>query len=170
MVFFLANAVDSKRRLGFVIGCTLIAAVMLGILGVTQATGNDFFSTAAGQKMMTPNYTLDNGMKSWDMIDVLAASGEKAYAFSFTKGEVYQTVYNINYVPFYLILLIPVCAILFICFASCEDKRKKGISVLFLVVYGLLLYNFFAAGRGCRAIYCRAQCIQRLCAQPVRPP
>ena len=110
MVFFLANMVDSERRLKFVVYCALGAALLLGILGITQATGHDFFSTAIGQKMMTPNYTLDTGIKSWDMIDILAASGKRAYDFSFTEGEVYQTVYNINYVPLYLSLLIPVAA------------------------------------------------------------
>ena len=145
MVFFLANVVDSERRLRFVVYCALIAALLLSILGVTQATGNDFFSTVAGQKLITPNYVLENGIKSWDMIDILAASGQKAFDFSFTKGEVYQTVYNINYVPFYLILLIPACAILVVFFGTAEDKTKMGLSVVFLALYGLLLYNFFTA-------------------------
>jgi len=145
MVFFLMNAVDSERRLKYVVYCTFAVVLLLGILGVTQATGHDFLSTVTGQKMMTPNYTLDNGMKSWDMIDVLASTGQNAYGFAFTKGEVYQTVYNINYVPFYLILLIPVCAILFTYFFIGQNGAKKGLSIVFLALYGLLLYNFFAA-------------------------
>ena len=98
MVFFLVNASDSERRVRMIVFCAICAAVLLGVLGLTQATGNDFFATATGQKMMTPNYTLDTGIKSWDMIDILAVTGQRAYDFSFTQGEVYQTVYNINYV------------------------------------------------------------------------
>ena len=145
MVFFLANVVDSERRLKAVVYCALGVALLLGILGVTQATGHDFFSTAMGQKMMTPNYTLDTGIKSWDMIDILAASGQKAYDFSFTEGEVYQTVYNINYVPLYLSLLIPVSAIAFVYFSMRDKKSKIGFSILFIITFGLFLYNFFAA-------------------------
>ena len=145
MVFFLANTVDSERRLKYVVYCVLGAAFLLGILGITQATGHDFLSTAAGQKLMTPNYMLENGVKSWDMIDILAASGQKAYGFSFTEGEVYQTVYNINYVPFYLILLIPLSAFLFIGFMTSDSKRLQGVSFLVLGLYGLFLFNLFAA-------------------------
>ena len=145
IVFFLANMVDSERRLKLVVYCALGAALLLGILGITQATGHDFFSTAIGQKMMTPNYTLDTGIKSWDMIDILAASGQSAYDFSFTEGEVYQTVYNINYVPLYLTLLIPITSIVFVYLWMHDNRLKKSLSIIFLAIYALLIYNFFAA-------------------------
>ena len=145
MVLYLLNVLDSERRLKVIMYFVLCITVLLGILGITQAVGNDFFSSAIGQKLMTPNYVLDTGINSWDMIDILAASGQKAYDFSFTSGEVYQTVYNINYVPLYLSLLIPVSAILFIAFSTCENKKSKILSMLFLVIYGLYLFNFMAA-------------------------
>lgn len=143
LLFFMLNVIDSKRRLKMVVICVLSLSMLLGILGITQAIGHDFFSTAIGQKLMTPNYTLDTGIKSWDMIDILATTGQKAYDFSFTEGEVYQTVYNINYVPLYLSLLIPIGAILFI------FTLKKGnnliLSGICLGLFGLFLYNFFSA-------------------------
>ena len=145
MVIFLANVVDSERRLKCIVYCALGATLLLGILGISQATGNDFFSTTAGQKLMTPNYVLENGIKSWDMIDILAKSGQKVYDFSFTDGEVYQTVYNINYVPLYLSLLIPISAIGFVAFGINEDKKKRWISLAFLLLFGVYLYNFFTA-------------------------
>ena len=145
MVLFLANAVDNERRLKSVVYCAFFAAFLLGILGITQATGHDFFSTTAGQKLMTPNFVLDNGMKSWDMIDILALSGQRIYDVAFKDGEVYQTVYNINYVSLYLSLLIPVSAILFIYFGLGENKGKRSFSILFLVLFGLLSYNLIAA-------------------------
>ena len=145
MVAFLANAVDSENRLKIVVSCALGASVLIGILGVTQAVGHDFFSTAIGQKMMTPNYTLDSGVKSWDMIDILTASGQKAYDFSFTEGEVYQTVYNINYVPLYLSSLVPLAAFVFLFVSKGDSKGKLVLSTFSLLVYGLLLFNYFAA-------------------------
>lgn len=145
MMLFLANVIDSKRRLKTVVYFTFAVACILGILGVTQATGHDFFSTAFGQKLMTPNYTLDTGINSWDMIDILSASGQKMYNFSFTDGEVYQTVYNINYVPLYLALLLPVAAFTFL-FISKQQEDKKIIGpIALLAIYGLLLFNYFVA-------------------------
>ena len=145
MVVFLANAADSERRVKMIVCCALGAALLLGILGLTQAFGHDFFSTAAGQKLITPNNRLESGMMSWDMIDLLAKTGEKAYNFAFEDGEVYQTVYNINYVPFYLTLLIPVSALGFIAFGASEEKKNAAGAAVFLIVYGILLFNFFAA-------------------------
>lgn len=142
MIIFLSNAIDSDYRLKTVIYFSLGVSFILGILGITQAIGHDFFSTAIGQKIITPNYTLDTGIKSWDMIDILQSSGQSAYDFSFTEGEVYQTVYNINYVPLYLTLLISISAILFIYFST---YVKISISIPFLALYGLFLFNLFAA-------------------------
>ena len=144
MVIFLASVVDSEKRLKTVVYSAICVALLLGILGITQATGHDFFSTAVGQKLMTPNYMLDTGVKSWDMIDILAASGQKAYDFSFTEGEVYQTVYNINYVPLYLSLLVPLAAACFLSFTN-SSKKYRSLAVISLVIYGLFLYNYFTA-------------------------
>lgn len=145
MVVFIANAADSERRVKMIIYCALGAALLLAVLGLTQALGHDFFSTVAGQKLITPNTRLDSGIKSWDMIDLLAKTGQKVYSFAFTAGEVYQTVYNINYVPMYLVLLIPVSAVLFIRFATDENRGKRTPATVALVLFGLLIYNFFAA-------------------------
>lgn len=145
MLSFLANMINSEGRLKIVIYCALGCALLLGILGITQATGHDFLSSSIGQKLMTPNYVLDTGIKSWDMIDILAASGQKAYNFSFAEGEVYQTVYNINYVPLYLILLIPICAITYLSRSSSFAQEKRIISIVFLGLFSIYLYNFFSA-------------------------
>ena len=145
MLFFTANVIDRERRLKFIIYSAFLIAFLLGVLGFTQAAGHDFLSTSAGQKLITPNYTLDNGMKSWDMIDVLAASGQKLYSFAFEQGEVYQTVYNINYVPLYLSLLIPICAVLFIYFGINASGKKRVVPIIFLILFFIFVYNFFAA-------------------------
>ncbi len=145
MVLFAFNVIDSERRVKMVVFCVLGVALLLGVLGITQATGHDFFATVTGQKMMTPNYVLDTGIKSWDMIDILASQGQKVYDFSFTDGEVYQTVYNINYVPLYLTMLIPLSAVIFLSASKTKTKHRKFLSIISLILYGLFLYNFFAA-------------------------
>lgn len=145
MALFLFCALDNERRVKGILYSALAVAFLLGILGLTQALGKDFFQTVAGQKLITPNYTMDNGVKSWSMIEILAQEGKTLYNFVFTKGEVYQTVYNINYVSFYLTLLIPLAALIFIYHFSDARPSRKAVSVVFLAVFGLLIYNFFAA-------------------------
>lgn len=145
MVFFLFNMVDNERRTKCVLYSALIFTCMANLLGVTQALGHDFLNTTAGQKLMTFNYNMGGGISAWDLIDITAANGGNLFKFAFTDGEVYQTVYNINYVPLYLSLLIPVSAMLFIHFFVNGTAKKKTVSVLFLGLFGLYLYNFFAA-------------------------
>ncbi len=145
LLLFLFNAVDTERRVKIVVFCALGAAFLLGILGIAQAAGHDFFSTVSGQKLITPNYTLETGIKSWDMIDILASQGDSAYNFSFTDGEVYQTVYNVNYVPLYLTLMISLSAVAFLSVLNTQEKKSKAIAIIPLALYGLFLYNFFTA-------------------------
>ena len=142
MVVFLFNAIDNERRLKYVIYLTLAVALLAGLLGVTQAIGQDFFTTVIGQKLITPNATWENGIKAWEYIDLYHAMGQTIYDFVFTDGQVYQTVYNINYVSMYLSLIIPVSAAMFIYYSNHSDKLSAGLS---LVAFTLTLYNLFSA-------------------------
>ncbi len=145
MVIFLFNMVDSERRTKYVLYFALIVSCCACLLGVTQAIGRDFFTTVAGQKMMTFLYRFPGGVSAWDMIDIAAENGKMIFSFTFTEGQVYQTVYNINYVPLYLSLFVPVSAMLFIHFFMSGNAKKRILSILFLALFGLHLYNFFAA-------------------------
>lgn len=142
LVVYLLNAVDSNRRLCYVVCCILLAASLLGLLGITQAHGHDFLATASGQKLITPNEIMGQGLNTWEMIDLLDKMGQQAYSFSET---VYQTVYNPNYVPLYLILVVSLCALLFIYLCKASNGMKKLVSIPLLGIYILLLYNFFAS-------------------------
>ena len=145
MLLFLAFALDNTRKIKMVLYTAFGCAVLLGVLGITQATGHDFLSTVTGQKLITPNTINASGVSNWELIDILAEAGGRMYNFTFQSGEVYQTVYNINYVSFYLTLLIPLAAVLFIYYFFGTKTPHKVISVVFLAVFGLLVYNFFAA-------------------------
>ena len=145
MVIFLFCVLDNERKVRIILYGALGFAVLLGILGLTQAFGYDFLQTVAGQKLITPNTVSESGVKNWDLIEILAMEGKKMYSFVFQSGEVYQTVYNINYVSFYLTLLIPLVAMIFIHHFSETKTSGKAVSVVFLAVFGLLVFNFFAA-------------------------
>lgn len=144
LILFISNNANSTVAIKSIVLVALSAALLLGILGVTQATGHDFFQTVTGQKLMTPNTDMGNGLTAWQMIDMYNSMGQQAYDYKFTAGEVYQTVFNINFVPFYLTLLVPLTAMLCIRYMS-ADKKNYVLALVCLALFGLLLYNFFAA-------------------------
>lgn len=144
MIVFILNNADSEIGVKAIVFTALFAAAVLGCLGITQATGHDFFQTVIGQKLITPNTDMGNGLTAWQMIDLLSATGQQAYEYRFTAGQVYQTVFNINYVPFYLTLLVPLAAMLCVRFMAVE-KKNYLLGILCCGLFGLFLYNFFAA-------------------------
>jgi hypothetical protein len=138
-VFFIMNSVNSERNIKFIVYPIAAVSVILSIIGLSQATGHDFFQSTFGQKLLVPNEMNKNGDMAWDLIDQAAARGEKYLKFTFENNEIYQTVYNINYVSFYLTLLIPLFAMMFIWAKGLTRKVVWG------VVLGLVIFNFFGA-------------------------
>lgn len=143
LLFFIINTVDGERSVRWMIRGLVVSSVLLSLLGISQALDMDFFRTTIGQKLLVPNYPMQNGLTSWQAIDAMAAEGEQFLGFTFNHKEIYQTVYNINYVSFYLTLLIPLFGMLFIrSFQLGKDEalwKKIAWGVLFaLVVYNLI--------------------------------
>jgi O-antigen ligase len=138
-LFFIINSVNSERNAKWIIYPIAGSTVVLSLIGVSQATGHDFFRTVFGQKLLVPNDLLPNGRMAWDLIDEAAARGEQYLKFTFQRNEIYQTVYNINYVSFYLTLLIPLFALLFIFAKSWVQKLIWG------VLLSLVVFNFFGS-------------------------
>ncbi len=123
MLFFTINTINTERTVKWTIYAAGISSSVLGILGITQFLRHDFFQTEIGKKLITPS--------TYTNLDKLK--------FHFTKGEIYQTVYNINYVSFYLTLLIPVFGLLFIT----EKNIKK--KLIFGAVSALLIFNLIGS-------------------------
>ncbi|MDR0518849.1 MAG: O-antigen ligase family protein [Clostridiales Family XIII bacterium] len=138
-MFFIINSVNSELNIKFIIYPVAAASMVLSALGISQATGHDFFQTTAGQKLLVPNVMNRNGDYPWDLIDQAAAEGRKYLEFTFQNNEIYQTVYNINYVSFYLTLLIPLFAMLFLWSRGAVKKLIWG------GIFGVVLFNFFGA-------------------------
>src|SRR5665648_1168161 len=92
MLFYIMNTVRTEKNVKWIIYPVAASSFLLGLLGISQAGDFDFFRTAFGKKLITPSWF-------WDQVDNLN--------FTFQNKEIYQTVYNINYVSFYLTLLIP---------------------------------------------------------------
>jgi hypothetical protein len=124
MLFYTINAVNSEKNVKAILVCVAASCTLLCLLGFSQGTGHDFFRTTIGKKLILP-------VSQWENLDSLN--------FTFNNNEIYQTVYNINYVSFYLALIIPIFAMLMI-YALNNIKKSKGTAVL-----GIALAVFFAA-------------------------
>ena len=128
MLFYIINSINSEINVKWIIYPLAAATVILSLLGISQFLDMDFFRTVIGQKLLVTNDDIGNGMTYWQHIEQEAAEGRQALKFTFQNREIYQTVYNINYVSFYLTLLLPLFGMLFI-----REKRMH-----FKAVWGVL--------------------------------
>lgn len=124
MTFYIINTINTEKNIKMVIYSIGLSSSLLSLLGLSQFFKHDFFQTTIGKKLITPNYYLES-------IDKLK--------FNFVAGEIYQTVYNINYVSFYLTLLIPIFGFLFI------TEKKLVRKIIYGGISGLLLLNLIGA-------------------------
>lgn len=145
MLFYVINTVQSEKSVKVTLAAVGISSSVLGILGISQALDKDFFRTALGQKLITPNSMLESGITMHDHIDMMKEQGKLALEFTFQNKEIYQTVYNINYVSFYLTLLIPVFGLLFI--RSIMKKKEEPLwkKLIYGLLFGLLIYNLIGS-------------------------
>ena len=128
MLFYIINVVNSERNVKMVIGAVGVSMAVLCVLGLTQALGHDFFRTEIGKRLMTPR-------SWWGELDSLN--------FTFEHNEIYQTVYNINYVSFYLALIIPIFALVMIYALNNfrQSKKTAAVGVLLVILMAGLVFN-----------------------------
>jgi hypothetical protein len=145
MLFYIINTVRTEKDIKAILYPFAVSVVLLSLLGISQGVGADFFQTTLGQKLIMPNGTLQSGLTIWESIDAAAAEGKKYLTFHFQNKEIYQTIYNINYVSFYLTLLIPLVGMLFIA-AFNKGKDEKFIRKIALgVLFSLIIYNLIGS-------------------------
>lgn len=130
MLFFIINFVNTEKNVKWIIYPIAATSGILSVLGITQALDHDFFRTTLGKKLITPSWF-------WDNIDGLS--------FTFQNKEIYQTVYNINYVSFYLTLLIPLFGLLFI--RSIMNGRDETLwkKIGWGALFALLIFNLIGS-------------------------
>ncbi|MHC1724278.1 MAG: O-antigen ligase family protein [Aminipila sp.] len=130
MLFYLINTVNNERNVKWIVYSTAISSILLSFIGLSQALDHDIFQTTFGKKLITPSWF-------WDNIDGLT--------FTFKNKEIYQTVYNINYVSFYLTLLIPLFGLLFIHSIMRGKDETLWKKVVWGVLFGLNMYNLIGS-------------------------
>ncbi|MBR0598192.1 O-antigen ligase family protein [Sinanaerobacter chloroacetimidivorans] len=124
MLFYVINIVNHAWEVKVIIYSVLTASCILGLLGLSQGIGHDLLASDFGKKLIIPH-------DYWQYLDQVI--------FYFNKNEIYQTVYNINYVSFYLTLIIPLAGMLFL------TSEKASGKVVFGLIFSLLVYNMFGA-------------------------
>jgi len=124
LLFFIINRINTEQDLKWVIVPLGISSFLLSLLGLSQGLDHDFFQTTFGKKLITPS-------SFWPNVDSLS--------FTFQNKEIYQTVYNINYVSFYLTLLIPLFGMLFI------RESRMNRKILLGVLFALNMYNLIGS-------------------------
>ena len=130
LLFYIINTIKTEHDVKWVVYPVAVTSGLLGLLGLTQALGHDFFRTTFGKKLITPSWF-------WNQLDQLN--------FTFKHNEIYQTVYNINYVSFYLTLLIPLFGLLFIWSVMRGKEEPIWKKIMWGALFTLLLYNLIGS-------------------------
>lgn len=167
MLFFVINSVNTETNIKWVVYSIAVTSAILGLLGITQALDMDFFRTALGQKLIVPNGIVEMNdaflsssfgaalneagliQESTYTVNQLISMGKSIGVnylnFTFKNREIYQTVYNINYVSFYLTLLVPLFGMLFIRSVSLGKGEKIWKKILWGALFALLVFNLIGA-------------------------
>lgn len=111
--YYAYNVANSGDDVYYIIKWSCIGFGVLGAIGLSQALYMDFFKTPVGKRLITPS-------SYWGNLDSIS--------FSFDEGTVYATLYNPDWVGFYVGIVLPV--VLVMCYWTKKLWAK--------VVYGIL--------------------------------
>jgi hypothetical protein len=122
LILFLAiNLINDQKTLKLIIISLLIAAAVLGLQGVFQYFGLDFFQTDFGRALILPQ-------SQHNLINQLN--------FEFDSNIIYSTMFNPNYVGSYTAMLFSLTLALFILI---KNKQKK----FFLGAVNLIMFAYW---------------------------
>ncbi len=88
IAFYAYQMVNTFEDLDCIMKWLTVGLIFMLIIGMLQATGHDFFTSEAGQKLVT--------------------GGKGSIGLAFEPGRVFLSMYNPNYVASYFALMIPV--------------------------------------------------------------
>lgn len=158
MLFYVINNLNSEKDFRLIFRAVAVMSVVLGVHGIMQAAGHDFFLTELGQKIMCPNTKLPNGTTIWEAIESSFAEGHPYFGMQVTNG-IGQTVYNPNYVSFYLSMLVPFFGMMFLRSLLKESGEPVWKKLCLAALLALLVFNMLASksaggflGLGCALV------------------
>ncbi len=109
--FYVYLIIKTEKEIKYIIAALLIGSLILGFIGLTQISGNDFFTTQTGWRLVTHR-------GYWNAKDL--------FNFNFAN-TVYLTLYNPNYVGTYASMVLP---ILIIVALITKEFRLKSLYLL----------------------------------------
>lgn len=119
LIYYTYTFIETEDDIKFLLKYFLVGILIMILLGVLQATGNDFFATTIGKKLYLPK-------KYWSQFD--------AFKSTFGPKQVYMTLYNPNYVGVYVSLILPFIAGLLL-----TEKKVKTILLYLITMLGLVV-------------------------------
>ena len=125
--YYTYNFVVNKNHVYSVIQLAAIGVGIVTLIGLFQFAKLDLFRTEFGKRLITaPSY--------WNNLDGLS--------FTFKPGQIYTTLYNIDFLSFYYGMMVP----LGICFTiGAKKKSQKIVGTVFSVAFILCLIGSSAA-------------------------
>lgn len=125
-VFYCMQVVESINDVKILLTALAVGALLQGILGITQMSGHDFFSSEAGKSLLTAGF--DSSVK-------------EALRFNFAGDfSVYMALYTPNYAGVYVVMIFPVLL------ALAAIIRNKIQKILLLVLSGILMICLWGSG------------------------
>ncbi len=123
MLFYTINYLNSEKDIKTVIFWVLVFVGFINILGLFQMLGMNFIDSEIGKNIIIP------------------ADLQEKLSLAYTVNRTYssQTLYNINYVSFYLSMLIPFVGFMFL------FRQKILKKVILGLLFGLLSINIFGS-------------------------
>lgn len=121
IIYYIYLMVETERDVSLILDALLCGAFVLGLIGVSQAVGKDFWMTSSGLSLVYPS-NMNAGLS--------AVFGEK---------RVYMSLFNPNYVGVYTALVLPIFITL-LCFC-----RKWWKIIAYLVVIAGVLIGMFGS-------------------------
>ena len=122
MLFYTINVVDELRDAITIIIPVMVSVFIACIIGITQLAGHDVLVSQ-----------LDR---------IYAGEGIRLEA-EFHSGQVYQTVYNMNYVGMYLTLIIPI--LIYAVYEGLCLNKNRTIAAISGVLLALIALNIYGA-------------------------
>ncbi len=129
LMFAAVNLVSEKKHVKIILGALFVSAVIIGVIGVFQYIGHDFFRTDFGRSLILPAefHHLKEQLN-----------------FHFGAYTIYSTLYNTNFVGSYMAMLLAVSMITFI--FSKSKKVKLGLGLVSALMFLNLIGSNSRAG------------------------
>lgn len=121
VLFVTINLVKTEQHIKVLVGALITGALIIGVIGVLQYFGYDFFKSTFGKDLILP-------ASYQNIADKLQ--------FQFSKGMIYATLYHLDYVGSYMAMLFPLSFTLFLL------TKRVWLKVLFAAFSLLMAINW----------------------------